>query len=571
MRAVQEPPLDRGDDGRYHPASEEEVAALVRFAAARGRRLRVRGAGHAPPGSVAGDDAEDLVVSLDEMRGLQVLDEDRGLVEAQAGIHLGRDPGAPGPAGALESSLLWQLAHRHGWTLSSTGGITHQTLGGYLATASAGGTLQHSVLDQVAAIRIVDGRGEVREFSGWEQEPGLAAVLPSLGLLGIITAVRLRCEPLFTIAGQEAIVELDNAAVDLSGPGDGDRPSLAAFLAGAEYARIEWWPQRGAERLLIWQAQRTTPQPGFRPTYYEEFTAYPVVAEALISTLYVIFGNLADPRRATALLHRNARHIEELMQQLDAHGRLTARGRRLSRLVPAIVRGGARLAPLLCRRASSVERALPRLVPAVLDFVLPLDRDKGGMRHDEPQAFRDWGWHGLPMDNQASDVLLASAFSELWVPLARAAQVMGVLRAFFAAPVSARDAYRRSGLFAYEIYGAPAAAGWLHPGHSDGADEWRDGAVRFDVYWFSDNQEDPMRRFFPQFWELLRDHEIPFRLHWGKQLPAAAPHDRAWVDLLRSRYPRWDDFLALRAQLDPDEVFLTDYWRDRLGLWAGGA
>jgi hypothetical protein len=26
--------------------------------------------------------------------------------------------------------------------------------------------------------------------------------------------------------------------------------------------------------------------------------------------------------------------------------------------------------------------------------------------------------------------------------------------------------------------------------------------------------------------------------------------------------------LALRAEHDPDGVFLTRYWRDRLGLWA---
>jgi FAD/FMN-containing dehydrogenase len=143
-----EPPLTRGPDGRFHPRTEAEVSALIRFAAIHGRRLRVRGAGHAPLGTVAVDDERDLPVSLDEMRGLRVVDEAQRIVEAQAGIHLGSDP-ASGPAGTLETSLLSLLAGRHGWTLSTTGGITHQTLGGYLATASAGGTLQHSLLDEV--------------------------------------------------------------------------------------------------------------------------------------------------------------------------------------------------------------------------------------------------------------------------------------------------------------------------------------------------------------------------------------------------------------------------------------
>jgi hypothetical protein len=36
--------------------------------------------------------------------------------------------------------------------------------------------------------------------------------------------------------------------------------------AGGEYARVEWWPQRGAERVLVWQCQQMRPQLGFVPT-----------------------------------------------------------------------------------------------------------------------------------------------------------------------------------------------------------------------------------------------------------------------------------------------------------------
>ncbi|GAB2531755.1 D-arabinono-1,4-lactone oxidase [Brachybacterium huguangmaarense] len=49
------------------------------------------------------------------------------------------------------------------------------------------------------------------------------------------------------------------------------------------------------------------------------------------------------------------------------------------------------------------------------------------------------------------------------------------------------------------------------------------------------------------------------RPHWGK---------RHWLgaDELRARYPRFDDFLAVRAQADPDGLFLTPYLRGMLGL-----
>jgi hypothetical protein len=383
----------------------------------------------------------------------------------------------------------------------------------------------------------------------------------------VITAVTLRCEPLFTIAGQEAIVDLAGAEMDLEGPGDAQRPSLASFLTRAEYARIEWWPQRGAERLIVWQAQRTELQPGFRPTRYEEFTRYPIVGEALFSMLFVVFGNLGDPRRARDLLRRNADHVSGTLDRLADAGRLTPRRRRLVRLLPVLLRAIGSAAPLLALLAPPLRASLPWLVPGALNRVLPLDEHKPGMRRGEPQSFRDWGWQGLPMDNQASDVLLGCRFTELWVPLPRAAEVVRIVRAYLAAPAAPRESYHRSGLFAYELYGAPPATGWLHPGQSVGEDEWREGAMRLDVYWFADNGEDPLERFLPQFWELLRDHAVPFRLHWGKEMPASSPTDRAWVELLAARYPHWAEFLALRAQLDPDEVFLTEYWRDRLGLW----
>ncbi len=547
-------------DGLVRPADEAEVAATIRWAAAHGRKLRVRGAGHSPLGSFDGDRREDLVLSLGRMRTLRVLDEAERLVEAQAGIHLGRDPLALTDEGAAEVSLLHQLAHRYGWTLCSTGGITHQSLGGFLATTSAGGSLQHSVLDHVVAIRLIDGQGDVREFHEGDDGLGLAPVLPSLGLLGVIVAVTLRCEPIFTIVGQESIADLAGASIDLVGPGDSRRPSLGEFLRRAEYARIEWWPQRGAERMLIWQAQRAGLQPGFRPTRYEEFTAYPVLAETVFSTIYVTFGNLTAPARLRHLLRRNAAEVTAQLDQLRESGRISRRVRLLAGVVPAMLRMLGLLAPLLKVLRLGLAPTLPWLVPLALNTVLATDDHKPGIRRGEPQSFHDWSWEGLPMDNQADDVLLWTQFTELWVPIGRATEVVGLLRAYFAEPADARESYRRTGLYAYELYGAPAATGWIHPSSSDGTDEWADGALRVDIYWFADNLEDPRERFYPQFWQLLADHGIPYRCHWGKELPVGA------LGMGPAQYPHWEDWMALRAECDPDGVFLTEYWRLRLGL-----
>ncbi|WP_338702707.1 D-arabinono-1,4-lactone oxidase [Streptomyces sp. Q6] len=47
------------------------------------------------------------------------------------------------------------------------------------------------------------------------------------------------------------------------------------------------------------------------------------------------------------------------------------------------------------------------------------------------------------------------------------------------------------------------------------------------------------------------------RPHWAKLHGLDAP-------ALRSRYPRWDDFLGVRASLDPDGLFLSPYARHLL-------
>ncbi|HEX9966914.1 MAG TPA: D-arabinono-1,4-lactone oxidase, partial [Solirubrobacterales bacterium] len=190
-----------------------------------------------------------------------------------------------------------------------------------------------------------------------------------------------------------------------------------------------------------------------------------------------------------------------------------------------------------------------------------------GAEKGQPQRFRDHGWHGLPMDNQASDVLMPTEFTEPWVPLPRTAEVMRLLRDWFGEPDDDGEALRRTGTYAWELYATMPERFWLNAAHSDGEDEWRDGAFRVDPYWFAENAEDPVERFYPQLWSLLRDAGIPFRLHWGKFQPRYPAGDRTWIDFLRAQYPRWDDFLALRAERDPNNVFLTDYWRERFGLW----
>ena len=571
-------------DGFRHPSSEAELIALVKAAAREGRQLRVRGSAHSPSHAVYTDPAADepnrverqtpppgnnVNVMLDRYRGWSVRDEGRKLVEAEAGIHLGADPSDPTGTATLETSLLYGLFHDKGWTLSSLGGISHQTVSGFTATGSSGGSVIHSVNDNLWGFRVIDGDGAVHELTREDADPDLFwAMAPNMGLLGVVSTITFQCEDTFNITGQEAVTTIEGCAVDLFGHGSPERPSLQQFLRDTEYARVEWWPQRGAERVLVWQATRIAPEPGFTPRPYEEFTNQPELAEVFISLLYTIVGNLADLSHVRPQLERTFARVDTLLDLEPWVRRLGRIGEGLARFLEHAAKFGVEAAiTVLEPFADVMGRDIPTIFPKLLEAFITLDSDKGSDQRDQPQHFQDYGWEGLPMDNGADDQLVPTEFSEVWVPLGRAQQAMEILQTYFTDPEDDHEAYRRTGLYAWELYAAKPTPMWMAASHTSGADEWRDGVLRIDPYWFAANPGDPAQAFYPQVWELMRDHQIPFRLHWGKFQPIIDAPNREWVDFFKAQYPRWDDFLALRAQRDPHDTFLTRYWRDRFGLW----
>jgi hypothetical protein len=574
-----------GDDGFYHPASEDELAALVRMANQEGRLIRVRGAAHSVSHSIYADPFGELPnrvnwqtppsetnvdVMLDRYRGWRVKDESRKLVEADAGIHLGADPSDPTQTATLEASLLHQLWEFKGWSLSNLGGITHQTVSGFTATGSSGGSTRYSVNDNLWGFRVIDGLGQVHEVSRDDTDPDqFEAMSPNMGLLGVISTITLRCEETFNISGQEAVTGINECAVDLFGPGDAQRPSLEAFLRGTEYTRLEWWPQRGVERVLVWQAHRIAPEPDFQPVRYQEFTAHPEAAETFISLFYTIFGNLDDLAHARPQIEETFMRVDRLLELLPELRDLGRVGELLADFLGHLAELGVDAAiELLKPFTGLISDEIPRIFPKLLSLFIPLDSDKSGSEKGQPQRFQDYAWQGLPMDNEADDEILPTEFTEIWVPLPRTQHVMQLLHTYFSEPHDPHESYRRTGLYAWELYAAKATPLWMAASHSSGDDEWKDGVLRIDAYWFAGNPGDPTLTFFPQLWQLLRDNHVPYRLHWGKFQPPARPTDRVWVDFFADQYPRWADFLALRAQRDPNNIFLTSYWRDRFGLWS---
>ena len=156
------------------PGSEDELAAIVTGA----RRVRVAGSGHSFT-DVACTDG----VMLDLSRMRRVLAVDGELVTVEAGITLGE-------LGAQLAAL--------GLAMENLGDIDRQTLAGAISTATHGtGARFRNLSAQVAGLRLVTAGGEVAELREGSDE--LLSARVSLGALGAIAAVTLRCVPLFTV------------------------------------------------------------------------------------------------------------------------------------------------------------------------------------------------------------------------------------------------------------------------------------------------------------------------------------------------------------------------------------
>ena len=161
------------------------------------------------------------------------------------------------------------------------------------------------------------------------------------------------------------------------------------------------------------------------------------------------------------------------------------------------------------------------------------------------QYFREVWCDGLPMDNRVDYFWTPTEFSEMWVPMDKMHDAM----------VALRDHYQTSdisevGTYCIEIYATPRSPFWLSPAYG------RD-VVKFDIFWFAKNKGDPAQVFFPQYWEIMMQFDC--RFHWGKYMPVNPTY-------MKARYPRWNDFMNLRQTMDPNQIFVTDYWRDRLGI-----
>lgn len=406
--------VDGVEDSRYaHPTTERALLALVKRARQEGRQLRVRGSGHSVYGAIHADgtprtngdaSGENLHVQLDRYTRILHWDEAKMQVTVQAGCHLGIDPNDP--LSKLENSLLYQLDQR-GWALPDLGGITHQTIAGFLSTGSAGGTTTFDLGGSIACIRMIDGTGKVHELrpnpadpNDEENNPFYAAGV-SMGLLGVISTVTFQCEPRYDIIGEQVTSKVEDSGIELDGEGEN---GLRRFMQRTEYSRLLWWPQRAVNKLQVWKARRTRPEDARKTHINGRFIPKPFVS------FPTILG------------------LKELSQ-----GIINA------------------FYTLISRHAPPYERKTRDFIEGVLNTLIK----------DGTEEFWDSWYEGLPMDNSADDTLLPTEFTELFIDIDKTPEVLAELQRFFAGD----EGLERTGAYACEIYPARRSRFWLSPSY----------------------------------------------------------------------------------------------------------
>ncbi len=450
--------------------------------------MRVRGSAHSIPDVIDTDarrhrrPGAGFDLMLDRMAFIDV-DPAQRRVRVGGGARFGHDPRDP-TGRSVASNGLNAALDEAGLALPVLGGVTHQTVAGFLATGSSGGSLDHTLADSVVSLRFVDGTGEVRALCR-DEDPEFFGAVVSLGLLGVVTEVTLECRPRFSIAGEETTVRRSQSGLDLSSSGAN---GVRALLENEPYARILWWPQPGVDKLVVWKAREAT---GATTKPYEAFSPF-----------------LGSRRLTQAVASQVLSSIGHRPEAIDRLGRN----------------------PLL----RPVARLGNRVIGEVYKTFLP----------ERTDAFFD-AWHrAIPVDDQVQDDLFPVRFLEIWLPIDATAEVLSRLETHYRS-----RGYAATGNFAVELYAGKADGFWLSPGYEQ-------DSLRLNFFWLEKDHRDPRHTFFPQFIELFDD--LAPRYHWGKDL---GPDPAEMGRRLARRFPRWNDFLALRAACDPDGVFLNDYLR----------
>ena len=263
-------------------SSVNEVIQVVKKAKIEKKRIRVIGAGHSAAQTIYSERGVTLSLAGElrrvHMKRKEVVDGQEYLVvRAGAGCYLGVNP--LDPDSNQNNSLNYQV-EAEGFAFPILGGISYQSVAGFMMTSSAGGSVKYGFSDVIQDIEFVDGNGRTqvahRGTDLW------CAVGVSMGLLGIITHVTFRIPKTYFVKVEETNFPLGSSSLLHHGKNKG---GLEDSLKANEYFRANWLPQKYVNRVGEWSAKRVQSCPKIIP--YKQILADPVTAVNVAKILMI--------------------------------------------------------------------------------------------------------------------------------------------------------------------------------------------------------------------------------------------------------------------------------------------
>jgi L-gulono-1,4-lactone dehydrogenase len=217
---------------RHWPRSTQEIADAVTAAAKDGLTVRALGSGHSftPAAATSG-----AALDLSRWTGIVAADLDSGLVTVRSGTTI-RELNA-----ALDTL---------GLAMANLGDIDAQTVSGAISTGTHGtGAALGGIATQVTGLELVLADGSVVSCSASERPDLFGAARVSIGALGVLSAVTLRCVPAFSLAADERPMPLDEVLT-----------RFGEFAAGNDHFEFYWFPY--GKNALVKRNNRLSPAGG---------------------------------------------------------------------------------------------------------------------------------------------------------------------------------------------------------------------------------------------------------------------------------------------------------------------
>tara|TARA_R110002072_G_scaffold3830_6_gene27389 strand:+ start:67755 stop:68915 length:1161 start_codon:yes stop_codon:yes gene_type:complete len=178
------------------PESEAEIASLLNHAQSESLIVRAIGSAH----SFVPFWTDDILVSLDQMKGVIEVDADNRQVTMWAGTKLHEI----GP-------VLWQ----EGLSMINMGDIDRQSIAGAIGTGTHGtGRGLQNLSNQVASLRLMQANGDVVHLDA-EDGDLFSAAQVSMGTLGVVTQVTLNLMPAYHLIERNWVASVEECGAEL--------------------------------------------------------------------------------------------------------------------------------------------------------------------------------------------------------------------------------------------------------------------------------------------------------------------------------------------------------------------